>query len=181
MGSITRFIEDGLKLKVNRDKSAVARPWKRSFLGFTFRKVWGKMRICIAEKSWKRFRTRVIDLLRPGRGKNMGRFIRERLNPVFRGWMQYFRIGASRRAIGSHDFWIRRHLRCLLWRQWKRPVTRFNRLLKLGCPKHPALLAFSRRGPWWCSGVPALKQSLPPPYFEQLGLFSLLKSCSMVK
>jgi RNA-directed DNA polymerase len=176
MGSVTRFLEDALKLKVNRDKSAVARPWKRSYLGFTFLKVWGRMRISVADKSWKKFRTRVIGLLRPGRGKNMARFIRETLNPVLRGRLQYFRIGASRRALGTHDFWIRRHLRCMLWRQWKTPATRFRRLLAAGCPKHQALLAFSRRGPWWCSGVPALTQYLPPPHFKQMGLYSLLEN-----
>jgi len=176
MRSITRFIEGKLKLKVNRDKSAVARPWKRSFLGFTFRKIWGKMRICIAEKSWKKFRTRVIELLRPGRGKNMRRFIREYLNPVLRGWLQYFRIGATKKDLRSHDFWLRRHLRCLLWRQWKQPATRLKRLLSLGCPKQQALLAYSRRGPWWCAGVPALKQYLDPPYFNQFGLFNLLEN-----
>jgi len=173
MRSITRFVEDKLKLKINREKSAVARPWKRSFLGFSSLKIWGKVRICIADKSWKRFRQKVIDLLRPGRGKNLERFIREVLNPVLRGWLQYFGIGASKQALRSHDFWIRRHLRCLIWRQWKRPATRFKRLRELGCPKPLALIAFSRRGPWWCSGVPALKQHLNPEFFLQKGLFDL--------
>lgn len=176
MESVTRFLENVLKLKVNRDKSAVARPWKRSYLGFTFLKVWGRMRISVADKSWKKLRVRVIGLLRPGRGKNMARFIRETLNPVLRGWLEYFRIGASRKSLGTHDFWVRRHLRCLLWRQWKTPATRFKRLLATGCPKYQALLAFSRRGPWWCSGVPALTQFLAPPYFKQMGLYSLVEN-----
>ena len=174
MISITRYVEQKLKLKINREKSAVARPWKRNFLGFTFRKIWGEMRICVAEKSWKRFREKIIDLLRPGRGKNLERFIREGLNPVLRGWLQYFGIGVSKQALRSHDFWVRRHLRCLIWRQWKRPATRFKRLRELGCPKELALIANSRRGPWWCSGVPALKQHLNPPFFKQKGLFNLL-------
>jgi len=173
MRSLTRYVEEELKLKVNPEKSAVARPWKRSFLGFTARKIWGKMIICVADKSWKRLRTQVKALFRPGRGQNMGRFIRETLNPVLRGWLQYFRLGASKQALNSHDFWIRRHLRCLIWRQWKRPATRFDRLQSLGCPKQLALIAFSRRGPWWCSGTPALKQHLNPQYFNQLGLIHL--------
>lgn len=176
MRSITRHIEDALKLKVNRDKSAVARPWKRSFLGFTFLKAWGKMRIGVADKSWRRFRAHVKELLHAGRGRNMGRFIRETLNPVLRGWRQYFGLGASKQLLVSHDFWIRRHLRCTLWRQWKTPSTRLKRLLERGCPKHQALLAYSRRGPWWCAGVPALTQFLPPPYFKQMGLYSLLEN-----
>ena len=87
--------------------------------------------------------------------------------------MQYFAIGASQRALAHHDFWIRRHLRCLIWRQWKRPATRFNKLRELGCPIMPALIANARRGPWWCAGVPALTQHLTPAYFERMGLFSL--------
>jgi RNA-directed DNA polymerase len=173
MSSITRYLEGKLKLKINKEKSAVARPWKRKFLGFTFRKVYGQMRICIADKSWQRFRSKVIDLLRPGRGRNLERFIREALNPVLQGWVQYFGIGASKQDLRSHDFWVRRHLRCLIWRQWKRPATRFKSLRELGCPKELALIAYSRRGPWWCSGVPALKQHLPPPYFAQKGLLNL--------
>jgi RNA-directed DNA polymerase len=102
MRSLTRYVEEELKLKVNPEKSAVARPWKRSFLGFTFRKIWGKMIICVADKSWKRFRTQVKALFRPGRGQNMGRFIRETLNPVLRGWIQYFRLGqANRRSTAT--------------------------------------------------------------------------------
>jgi len=174
MRTITRYVEDKLKLKINKEKSAVARPWKRKFLGFTSLKIWGEMRISVAEKSWKNLREKVKDLLRPGRGRNLDRFIKEELNPLLRGWLQYFRIGASKKELQSHDFWIRRHLRDLIWRQWKRPATRFKRLRELGCPKDMALIANSRRGPWWCSGVPALKQYLNPQYFKQKGLFSLL-------
>lgn len=174
MRSLTRYVEEELKLKVNPEKSAVARPWKRTFLGFTFRKVWGKMIVSVADKSWKRFRIQAKALFRPGRGQNLERFIRERLNPFLRGWMQYFRLGASKGALTSQEFWIRRHLRGLIWRQWKRPDTRFNHLRKLGCRKELALLAYTRRGPWWCSGTPALTQTLDPTYFQRLGLFNLL-------
>jgi hypothetical protein len=103
------------------------------------------------------------------------RIIIQGLIPMpLRGWIQYFRPGASKRELTSQDFWIRRHLRCLIWRQWKRPETRFNHLRKRGCPKDRALLAYKRRGPWWCSGTPALTQTLNPTYFRQLGLFNLL-------
>ncbi len=101
MRSVTRYVEETLKLKVNGEKSAVARPWKRSFLGFTFLKIWGEMRICVADKSWERFRGKVKDLLRPGRGKNLGRFIREGLNPVLRGWLQYFGLSQYYRPLPS--------------------------------------------------------------------------------
>lgn len=173
MRSITRFVEGPLKLKVNQAKSAVARPWKRSFLGFTFLKIWGQMRISVAEKSWKRFREKVKALFRPGRGQNLERFIREGLNPVLRGWLQYFGIGASKQALQSHDFWIRRRLRDLIWRQWKTPATRFKSLRERGCPMELALIANSRRGPWWCAGTPAVTQTLNPEFFRQNGLLSL--------
>ena len=173
MKAITRFVEGPLKLKVNQEKSAVARPWKRSFLGFTFLKIWGEMRISVAEKSWKRFREKVKALFRPGRGQNLERFIREVLNPVLQGWMQYFGIGASKQELRSHDFWIRRRLRDLVWRQWKTPSTRFKSLRELGCPLELALIANSRRGPWWCAGTPPVTHFLSPSFFRQKGLLSL--------
>lgn len=173
--SISRYIEKVLKLKVNQKKSAVARPWKRIFLGFTFIKVHGVMRIHVPEKSLKRFRSRVKELLHRGRGQNVRRFIRETLNPFLRGWLQYFRLGASKRILREHDFWIRRRMRCLIWRQWKRPVTRVRRLRSLGCSEEQARAGWTRRGPWWCAGIPALKQSLDPVFFQKLALFSLLE------
>jgi RNA-directed DNA polymerase len=174
MNSLVRYVEGPLKLKVNQEKSAVARPWKRSFLGFTFLKIWGQMCISVAEKSWQRFREKVKALFRPGRGRNPEQFIENELNPLLRGWMQYYGIGASKEQLQRHDFWIRRRLRDLIWRQWKTPATRFKKLLELGCPKLSALIANSRRGPWWCAGTPALTHHLGPDYFRQKGLLSLI-------
>lgn len=151
-------------------------PVERVFLGFTFRKVWGKMRICIPEKSWKRFRANIRKLFRTGRGRNIERFIREDLNPVLRGCLQYFRIGASKQALKTHDFWIRRHLRCLIWRQWKRPLTRCRKLIQHGCREDQVGLGYTRRGPWWVSGTPPMFQALPPEYFRKRGLFNLLEN-----
>jgi RNA-directed DNA polymerase len=176
MDSVTRYVEQVLKLKVNRKKSAVARPWKRIFLGFTFIKVHGIMRIHVPERSLKRFRFHAKKLLHMGRGQNVRRFIHETLNPALRGWLQYFRIGASKRILREHDFWIRRRLRCLIWRQWKRPKTRVKRLRRLGCSEEQSRAGWTRRGPWWCAGTPALKQALSPAYFQKLNLFSLLRA-----
>ena len=173
MDSVTRYVEEVLKLKVNREKSTVARPWKRIFLGFTFRKMWGTMRISVPERSLQRFRNHVKELLHRGRGQNVGRFIKEILNPTLRGWLQYFSLGASKRTLASLDFWIRRCLRCLIWRQWKRPATRVRRLIGLGCSQDRAMFGCTRRGPWWCSGTPFLTQALTPQYFQQRSLFSL--------
>jgi len=173
MRSITRYVEEVLKLKVNREKSAVARPWKRQFLGFTFIKIFGAIRIHLPEATLKRFRANVKELLRMGRGRNVARFIKEQLNPVLRGWIQYFALGASKRVLRTLDFWIRRRLRCLIWRQWKRPHTRMKRLLSLGCPQDLAWVAVNRHGPWWHAGTPALTHALSPHYFQQLALCSL--------
>ena len=175
MASVTRYVEERLKLKVNQRKSAVVRPWKTRFLGLTFRKIRGKMRICIPEQTWQDFRERVRKLFRPGRGQNLKRFITEHLNPVLRGWLGHYGIGAAKHALRTHDFWIRRRLRCLLWRQWGRPKVRYRKLVKLGCPKGLARIACTRRGPWWCAGSPPLRHSLTPSFFQEQKLFSLLE------
>ena len=176
MDSVTRYIEKVLKLKVNPKKSAVARPWKRTFLGFTFIKVHGVMRLHIPDSSLDKFRHRVKDLLHMGRGRNVRRFIQATLNPMLRGWLNYFRLGASKRILRQLDFWIRRCMRCLIWRQWKRPRTRIRKLLSLGCSEEQSRTGWTRRGPWPCAGMPALKQALDPAYFRQLNLFGLLEN-----
>lgn len=170
--SITGFVE-GLKLKVNHDKSAASRPWKRTFLGFTFIKVFGVLRVHLPEKTLQRFHTRLKQLFHMGRGRNVGRFIREQLNPFLRGWIQYFALGASRGILTTLDFWIRRRLRCLVWRQWKRPKTRLKRLVSLGIPQEQAVTALNRSGPWKNSALPALTHALSPSWFRQLELYGL--------
>ncbi len=176
MDSITGYLEKVLRLKVNRKKSAVARPWKRTFLGFTFIKVHGVMRIHIPDSSLDKFRHKVKVLLHKGRGRNVSRFIREGLNPLLRGWLNYFRPGMSKRILRQLDFWIRRRMRCLIWRQWKRPATRIRKLLSLGCSEEQSRTGWTRRGPWPCAGMPALKQTLDPAYFRKLHLFGLLEN-----
>jgi len=176
MDSVTGYIERVLRLKVNRKKSAVARPWKRTFLGFTFIKVHGVMRIHIPESSLDKFRHKVKALLHKGRGRNVSRFIREGLNPLLRGWLNYFRPGVSKRILRQLDFWIRRRMRCLIWRQWKRPATRVRKLLGLGCSEEQSRTGWTRRGPWPCAGMPAIKQTLDPTYFRTLNLYGLLEN-----
>jgi RNA-directed DNA polymerase len=175
MASVTRYVEERLKLKVNQEKSAVKRPWKTCFLGLTFRKIRGEMRICIPEQAWQDFRKNVRRLFRPGRGQNLKRFISQSLNPVLRGWLGYYGIGAAKQALKTHDFWIRRRLRCLLWRQWGKPLVRYRKLVKLGCPEEQARIANTRRGPWWSAGTPPLKNTLSPLYFQECNLFDLSK------
>ena len=173
MQGITAYLEGTLKLKVNKEKSAVARPWKRKFLGFSFLKVFGEIKETLPSVTMKRFHSKVKKLFHEGLGRNVGRFIKENLNPVLRGWLQYFHPGVSWKLITSLDFWIRRRLRCMIWRQWKRPYTRMKRLMGLGIPHFRAEYAMNRRGPWWNSGLPVLRQAITPAFFQSLELYNL--------
>ena len=181
MRSITGFLEGVLKLKVNREKSAVARPWKRKFLGFSTQKVFGRIRTSVPDVTLARFRARLKELFHEGRGRNPARFITERVNPVLRGWLQYFSLGTSRSQLTTLDFWIRRRLRCIIWRQWKRPATRLKKLRDLGIRDDRAYIAASRKGPWHCAGTPAVIQALTPEFFDSLGLYGLTEQYEVLR
>ena len=176
MGSITAFLEGNLKLKVNLQKSAVDRPWRRKFLGFSSHKLFGKIRTSIPKVTLARFRARMKLLFKQGRSRNMEIFISKRINPVLRGWLQYFSLGASRRQLIKLDFWIRRKLRCIKWRQWKRGGTRLKKLRCLGIKESRLYAAFSRKGPWRMAGHPVMRHALTPEYFRSLGLYILTDS-----
>jgi RNA-directed DNA polymerase len=174
MDSITTFLESRLKLKVNREKSAVARPCERKFLGFSFTAE-KKVRLRVAEVSVERFKVKAKTLMQLGRGWNMERFIKTKLNPLIRGWIQYFSSAETRRFAEDLDGWIRRRLRCILWRQWKRPKTRVNKLMRLGLVKNQAMMsAYNQRGPWWNSGATHMSLALPKKFFDGLGLISMV-------
>ncbi len=174
LDSVSRYVEGRLKLKVNRDKSAVARPWNRTFLGYSFTSH-KRCRVKVATKSITRFRAHLKGLFRMGRGRNLRRFIDEDLNPVLRGWMNYFILTETKGFAEEFDQWIRRRLRLILWRQWKRPWTRFKKLRQLGiAEERAAISAFNGRGPWYNSGASHMNVALPKKYFDGLGLFSLL-------
>jgi RNA-directed DNA polymerase len=138
MESITRFIEGTLKLKVNREKSAVARPWERKYLGYSFTNE-RKVRIQVSASSIERFKEKVKALFRGAHGRNLGRFIRETINPFVRGWIQYYSLADTKQFAEELDGWLRRKLRCNLWRQWKRPWTRLKRLMERGLPEETAV------------------------------------------
>jgi RNA-directed DNA polymerase len=176
MASVRRFVERRLKLRVNRDKSAVARPWQRKFLGYSFS--WHrKTRIRVAKASIERFKSKLKMLFRQGRGRNLAKFVQKDLNPVIRGWTHYFRLAEFRGFADQLDQWLRRRLRCILWRQWKRPWRRFQMLMKLGLPEERAARsAFNQRGPWFNSGASHMNQALPKRFFDQLGLISMLQT-----
>jgi RNA-directed DNA polymerase len=174
LASITRFVEHRLKLRVNRDKSAVARPWDRKFLGYTFS--WHKQtRIRVAKQSIERFKGNLKKLFRKGRGRNLGRCIQKDLNPVLRGWCNYFRLTEFKGFAEELDQWLRRRLRCILWRQWKRPWKRFQMLMNHGLSEERAARsAFNQRGPWFNAGASHMNQAFPKRFFDRLELISTL-------
>jgi len=173
MAGITRFLSDTLKLTVNAAKSAVARPWERKFLGYSM--TWHKApRLRIAPASYQRLENRIREVLKGARGRSLTNVITE-LNPILRGWMAYFRLTETKKALEELDGWLRHKLRCILWRQWKRPYTRARYLMKAGLTEERAFRsAFNQRGAWWNSGASHMNQAFPKVYFDRLGLVSLL-------
>ena len=173
MRGIRTFLEEVLRLRVNEAKSAVERPWKRKFLGYSVT-AHRDTRIRIASQSVRRLIERVRELLRKGCGQSVSRTI-ENLNPLLRGWMAYFRLTEGKRSLEELDGWIRRRLRCVLWRQWKFPRTRNQRLTALGLdPTRAWQSASNGRGPWWNAGASHMNAALPASYFTRMGLVSLL-------
>jgi RNA-directed DNA polymerase len=162
-----------LRLKVNRDKSAVARPWQRKFLGYSVT-VNRTPRLKVASESVKRLKEKLKLVFRRGRGRRLDRAIAE-LNPVIRGWVAYFRMSDVRVSFEELDGWIRRKLRCLLWRQWKRPWTRRARLIARGLSEEQASVsAYNGRGPWWNAGASHMNLAIPTRYLRAHGLLSFL-------
>jgi len=171
--SLTGFLGERLKLKVNQAKSAVARPWQRKFLGYSL--TWHqKPKLRIAKPSLQKLTEKVKTLLQGARGRNLGATI-QTLNPVLRGWAAYFKLAETKRALEECDGWIRHKLRCILWRQWKRPYRRARNLMKRGLtPERAWRSATNGRGPWWNAGASHMHAAFPKSWFDTLGLVSLL-------
>jgi RNA-directed DNA polymerase len=173
MASVERFLTQRLKLTLNREKSRVARPWACDYLGYGMS--WHKQpKLKVATMSLGRLRDRLRELLRGVRSHKMANVI-ERMNPVLRGWAGYFKLSQSKRALEELDGWVRRKLRCVIWRQWKQPSTRARNLMRLGLKEGRACnSAFNGRGSWWNSGASHMNQALPKKLWDQLGLVSIL-------
>lgn len=168
---ITRFLAQKLKLKVNEEKSAVARPSERKFLGFSFTTDENPRR-CIAPKALERFKAEIRRRTHPTRNGLQG--VVEELAPYLRGWGNYFGFCQTPATLRGLDSWIRRRLRCLLWQQWAHGKRRFAELLRLGVNRQAAAKAAgSRRGSWRLAQSPALGFALPNAFFSSLGLPTL--------
>jgi len=169
MKSLTRFISTKLKLQVNPAKSAVAEPWERKFLGFSFTSAESPKRR-IAPKAVKRFKERVRELTSRTRGISIERMAKE-LTLYLRGWIGYFGKCETPSVLQSLEEWTRRRLRSAIWKRWKRGTTRFVELRKRGVnPKLSATTAGSAHGPWHLALSKALALALPNAYFDSLGI-----------
>jgi RNA-directed DNA polymerase len=167
MKSITGFITTKLKLQVNLQKSAVARPWERKFLGFSFTSG-QKPKRRIAPKAVGRFKERVRELTRRTRGVSTERMA-EDLSRYLRGWLGYFGKCETPSVLEGFEQWIRRRLRSAVWKQWKRSSVRFAELRKRDVGKELAAKTVgSAHGPWRLANSPALSFALPNAYFDSL-------------
>lgn len=169
MASVTRFLTQKLQLKVNAEKSGVARPWKRKFLGFSVTANKAPRRR-ISPESLKRFKERVRSLTRRTRGVSIGQMVEE-LNRYVRGWLGYYGYCQTPSVLQDLESWVRRRLRCFMWKQWKRGRRRYAALRTRGVRGDlAAQTAGSPHGPWRISRSPALSYALPNAYFASLGL-----------
>ena len=173
LDSLERFLAQRLRLKVNRSKSAVDRPWNRKFLGYTVT-MHHQPKLRVAPQSVARLKTKLRPLLRAGRGRRVAEVCRN-LAPVLRGWTAYYRLVEVKAPFEALDQWLRRKLRCILWRQWKRWRTRVSELRRRGIQIVRAVYsAMNGHGPWWNAGASHMNEAVPNRWLREQGLLSLL-------
>jgi RNA-directed DNA polymerase len=174
MKTLTRFLWKRLRLKINQSKSAVDRPWERKFLGYTM--TWHRNpKLKVAPESIRRIKARIREIARRGRGQSLVEVI-GKLKPLLRGWVNYFRLSVVKGAFEELDGWIRRKLRCILWRQWKKPRTRARKLMAGGIERIRAFTSANNgRGPWWNAGASHMNMAVPLKWLKQQGLMILLE------
>src|SRR4051812_33191216 len=176
MESITQFITQRLKLKVNEAKSAVARPQERKFLGFSFT-AGPEVKRVIAPKALDGFKQRVREITRRAKGVSM-KTTMEELAPYMRGWRGYFGFCETPEVLIGLTRWVRLRLRAAMWRQWKTPRRRRAALLELGVRLRLASnTAGSGLGPWYLAKAKALSVGLSNAHFKSLGLPLLFEEC----
>jgi len=173
MESIARFLGKRLRLMMNRDKSAVDRPWNRKFLGYTMTPH-RRPKLKVATGSVKRVKAHIREIVRKGRGRSLAKVIGE-ITPFLRGWVAYFRLSQVKNVFEEMDQWIRRKMRLILWRQWKRPRTRAKKVIRLGIDRARAYpSAYNGRGPWWNAGASHMNAAVPAKWLQHQGFMSLL-------
>jgi len=172
MASIRNFLQERLKLKINQQKSAVDRPWKLKFLGFSMYKVKGQILIRLAPQTIKRVKMKIREITSRNKPVSMAERI-ERLNAYLGGWMGYFALAETPSIFKNLEGWMRRRLRMCLWKQWKRVRTRYRELRALGLPEWVVHeFANARKGPWRIAHGP-MNRALGNAYWQSQGLMSL--------
>ena len=172
MESVREFLEKKLKLKVNPKKSKVDKAQRVKFLGFSFYKHKGEMLIRVAGWSLERFREKLRRLTKRTRSGKLEEIIRE-INTYTVGWIGYYRQANTPSVYEGLDGWIRRRLRQMIWKRWKRGTTRYRELVKLGVPKRWAQEGAGGTSPWRMAASPVINQGLSNGYFRNLGLKSI--------
>ena len=172
--SLERWLTQRLRLRLNRDKSGVARPWTRKFLGYSV--TWDRaVRLRVAPAAVKRLKTKLRAVLSQGRGRRLADTVQD-LNLATRGWVAYFRLADVKATFEDLDKWLRRKLRCIIWRQWKRPRTRIRERRRCGLDVARARAsALNGRGPWWNAGASHMHAAVPTAVLRRVGLLSLLE------
>jgi RNA-directed DNA polymerase len=180
MESVTRFIEVKLKLKVNESKSAVDRPWKLKFLGFTFYTKKGGIGIRPHPKSVKKFKEKLKEITGRSNAMSIGKSMLK-LKQVITGWVNYFGIADMGVKVKELDEWLRRRVRMCFWKQWKKIKTKHDNLVKYGIDKYKAWeYANTRKGYWRISNSPILSRTFTNESLKNLGLQSIAERYSVV-
>ena len=178
--SVQRYLEKELKLKVNPKKSKVERATRVKFLGFSFGKRKGEVFIRIANRTKERFMEKIRTLTQRTRSGEMGEIIRQ-VNRYLRGWMGYYRVTNTPSVYQELDEWIRRRLRQMQWKRWKRGTTRYREIVKLGVPKGRAALGAVGTSPWRMAHSPVIHEALSNAHWRNLGLESMLERYNQLR
>ena len=180
MVSITRFIEEKLKLKINKDKSTVDRPWKLKFLGFSFYYKKSGVGIRVHPKPVEKLKQKLKEIT--GRSNAMSIWQRMlKLKQAITGWVNYFSIADMGTLAKTLDKWLRRRIRMCFWKQWKKIKTKHDNLVKLGIRNSKAWeYANTRKGYWRISYSPILSRTVTSEYLKKLGLLSIAERYSLV-
>lgn len=171
--SISRFLEEKLFLKVNREKTKVAYITHTDFLGHSFYKDQEGVKLCTSKKSFKKLKDKLRELT--GRSNGMGiEFRKSKINSLIRGWINYFKLSNMRTKLEELDSWLRRRLRMVTWKRWKKISTKFNNLKKTALDEKTAwILANTRNKYWYVAGSTWMNLAIPKRYFELAGYLSL--------
>ena len=180
MASITRFIEEKLKLKVNKSKSAVDRPWKLKFLGFTFYTNKSGTGIKVHQKSVDKIKQKLKEITGRSRGMSIDQRL-VKLKQCIIGWVNYFGLADMKKLAQTLDSWLRRRIRMCFWKQWKKIKTKHDNLVKLGIKSTQAWqFANTRKSYWHTANSPILSRTLTNGYLKKIGFVSVSERYSVV-